>query len=61
LMFHPQPLLYMAFGAAFAFVVIGRIISFVFDRSFTKTNIALTIGEALAALGPLAYVLGYVA
>lgn len=61
LMFHPQPLLYMAFGTAFAFVVIGRIISFVFDRSLSKFNVALTIGEALAAIGPLAYVMGYVA
>lgn len=61
LMFHPQPLLYLAFGAAFAFVVIGRILSFIFDRSWSGTNVLLTVGEAVAALAALAYALGWIA
>jgi len=52
-----QPLVYLALGLAFAFAVIGRLISFVFDRTFNIHCCVATVFEALSAFFPIAYAL----
>lgn len=56
-----QPLIYLALGLAFAFAVVGRLVSFVMDRTFNIHCVTATIFEALSAFFPLAYALGYIA
>ncbi|MEL6751101.1 MAG: DUF4345 family protein [Pseudomonadota bacterium] len=58
LMLSPQPLLYFALGLAFAAITVGRIISFVADRSLSPFTIGATVMEGLSAFFPLAYVFG---
>ncbi|MEM8539506.1 MAG: DUF4345 family protein [Pseudomonadota bacterium] len=50
-----QPLLWLALGAGWAFTVLGRFVSIIFDRGNTMFNwISISIEAALAA-GPLIY------
>ena len=42
-----QPFTYFALGMALAFAVIGRLVSFVFDRSFSLHCILATVFEAI--------------
>lgn len=55
-----QPLVYIALGFAFAFAVVGRLISFFADRTFNMHCVAATILEIAAAFFPLAYGLGII-
>ncbi|MDD9909536.1 MAG: DUF4345 family protein [Ahrensia sp.] len=50
-----QPLIYLALGTAFVFMVIGRVISFLADRSFNGQTVAALLIEAAAGFGLLAY------
>lgn len=50
-----QPFTYFALGMAFAFAVIGRIISFVADRTFNIHCITATFFEVLSAYFPLRF------
>ena len=50
-----QPFTYFALGMAFLFAVIGRIISFVADRTFNLHCVVATIFEALSAYFPLRF------
>lgn len=45
-----QPLVYLALGIGFVFMVVGRLLSFVLDRSFNLHCIVLTVVEATAAV-----------
>lgn len=55
-----QPLIYLALGLAYVIMVIGRLISFLADRSFSALTVAATLAEALAAFMLLAYPLQWV-
>lgn len=48
-----QPMTYLALGLGFAFAVIGRLISFVADRTANFHCLAATLFEALSAFFPL--------
>lgn len=48
-----QPFTYFALGLAFFFAVVGRLISFVFDRSFNMHCVVATLVETLGAVFPL--------
>ena len=50
-----QPFTYFALGLAFGFAVIGRLISFVADRTVNTHCVVVTIIEALAAYFPLRF------
>lgn len=50
-----QPLVYLALGAAFAFAVVGRLYSFVIDRTFNIHCVVATFFEVLSAFFPIAY------
>jgi hypothetical protein len=50
-----QPFTYIALGLAFGFAVIGRLISFVVDRTFNEHCVVVTILELLAAYFPLRF------
>ena len=52
-----QPLVYLALGVAFAFCVIGRIISFAADRTFNIHCVVATLFEIASAVFPIAYAL----
>jgi hypothetical protein len=56
-----QPFIWLVLGAGWAFTAIGRLVSIVFDRGNTAFNWISIIIEALLAIAPLAYALGYVA
>lgn len=54
-----QPFLWMALGAGWGFTAIGRLVSMLADRGFTRYN-GISIGvETLLAVLPLGYVFGY--
>jgi hypothetical protein len=60
ILFSPQPFLYIALGASWAFTAFGRLVSMLSDRGFTLYNwISLIVELALAAL-PLAYAFGFI-
>lgn len=61
MVFHPQPLIYMAIGGAFAVTVLGRLISMVFDGAYGGSVLFWTLVEAFAAGVTLAYVFGFIA
>ncbi len=50
-----QPLIYLAMGLGFAFMVIGRLVSFVADKSLSGQTVAATIVEAAGAFFLIAY------
>ena len=50
-----QPFTYFALGMAFFFAVIGRLISFVVDRTFNIHCIVATVFEVLSAYFPLRF------
>ena len=52
-----QPLVYLALGFAFLVTVVGRIVSFIADRTFNLHCVAATLFEALLAFFPIAYAL----
>lgn len=56
-----QPLVYAALGIALAGMVLGRLISMVFDGARCVKVLVLTLFEAVLAFMPLAYVFGLVA
>ncbi len=51
-----QPFTYFALGVAFFFAFIGRLVSFVFDRTFNLHCCAALVIEGLAAYFPLQFV-----
>ena len=55
-----QPLLYLVLGASWAFTALGRLTAIVFDRAATPINLVSVVIEAVLALLPLAYALGWV-
>lgn len=50
-----QPFTYFALGMAFLFAVVGRLISFVADRTFNIHCVVATVFEALSAYFPLRF------
>ena len=50
-----QPLIYLAMGLGFIFMVVGRLISFVADKSLNGQTVAATIVEATGAFFLIAY------
>ncbi|WP_419907988.1 DUF4345 family protein [Hoeflea sp.] len=54
-----QPLLYLALGLSWAFTAIGRLVSILFDGAGTRFNWLSFIFEAVLALLPIGFVLGY--
>ncbi len=57
LVLHPQPLMYMALGTALFFVVLGRIISLVFNGAISPFIVVATLVEGAMAFFSFAYVL----
>lgn len=55
-----QPLIWLVLGASWAFTALGRLVSMIFDRGWTVFNLGSILFEALLAILPLAYALGYV-
>lgn len=55
-----QPLIYLALGLAYTFAVVGRLISFLVDRSFSMQTTVATLAEALAAFFLIAYPLQWI-
>ncbi len=55
-----QPLFYLLLGASWAFTALGRLTAIVFDRAASPFNLVSVVIEAVLALLPLAYVLGWV-
>lgn len=54
-----QPFVWMALAAGWAMAAAGRIVSILFDRSFTLFNLVSLAVELLFAALPAAYALGY--
>ncbi len=50
-----QPLIYLALGVSFLFMVVGRLISFAADKSLNGQTVAATLIEAAGAFFLLAY------
>ena len=50
-----QPLIYLALGLGFAVMVVGRLISFVADKSLNGQTVAATLIETAGAFFLLAY------
>ncbi len=50
-----QPLIYLALGVGFLFMVAGRLISFLSDKSLNGQTVAATLIEAAGAFFLLAY------
>lgn len=61
LLLHPQPLLYLALGAAWTATAFGRIVSMMSDQGNSPYNWAMLVFEVILAGLPLAYVLGFAA
>jgi hypothetical protein len=61
LMLSPQPLLYFALGLALSVAVLGRILSFLADKSRTVVNLSSMAFEAAGAFFTFAYVFGLIA
>ena len=55
-----QPLVYAALGLMLFFMVVGRFLGFLLDRSLDRKRAALTIAEAIMAYFPLAYAFGII-
>ena len=55
-----QPLIYIALGFGFLGAVIGRLLGFLVDRTFTPKILAATFLEVLGAFFPLAYAFGLI-
>ena len=55
-----QPLIYLALGLGFVFMVIGRIVSFIADGSLNGQTVAATAIEAAGAFFLLAYPLQFI-
>ncbi len=54
-----QPLIYTAFGAAFAMAAFARIVSILSDKGSTYLNYLLLVAQAIIAALPLLYVFGF--
>ncbi|MBY4608935.1 DUF4345 domain-containing protein [Rhizobium sp. 9T] len=54
-----QPLIYTAFGAAFAMAAFARIVSILSDKGSTYLNYLLLVVQAIIAALPLLYVFGF--
>lgn len=50
-----QPFTYFALGMAFAFAIVGRLISFVFDRTFNIQCVVAALIELMGAYFPLRF------
>jgi len=59
LILHPQPLIYLTIGFAFAFAVLGRLIALVFNRAISAVVICGVLFECLCAYFALGYALGW--
>lgn len=55
-----QPLLYLVLGLSWAFTALGRLTAIIFDRAATPFNLVSVVIEAVLALLPLAFALGWV-
>lgn len=56
-----QPSVYMTLGFVWGLTALGRIVSVIFDRSFSTYNLAATLFELGLAAAALAWPLGYIA
>ena len=54
-----QPLIYTAFGAAFAMAAFARIVSILSDKGSTYLNYLLLVVQTVIAALPLLYVFGF--
>ncbi|MBX4971156.1 AGROH133_08824 family phage infection protein [Rhizobium binae] len=54
-----QPLIYAAFGAAFAMAAFARIVSILSDKGSTYLNYLLLVVQTVIAALPLLYVFGF--
>lgn len=61
LLLHPQPLLYLALGAAWIATAFGRLVSMLSDRGMTIANWLFIVFELVMGGLALAYVLGFAA
>lgn len=61
LLLHPQPLLYLALGAAWIATAFGRLVSMLSDKGLTVVNWLFIVVELALAAAALAYGLGFVA
>lgn len=61
LLLHPQPLLYLALGAAWVATAFGRLISMLSDKGMTALNWLVILFEIAMAAAALAYAIGFVA
>ena len=57
---HPQPLLYLGLGIAWAATLFGRVLSMLSDRGLTIRNWLALVLEAALAAGAFAYALSFV-
>jgi hypothetical protein len=55
-----QPLVTLVLGGVWAMTAMGRIVSMIFDRSFSAYNLAATVLELALAAAAMAGPLGYV-
>jgi hypothetical protein len=60
LLLHPQPLLYLALGAAWVATVFGRLISMLSDKGMTVANWTFILFELAVAAAALVYAVGLV-
>ncbi len=60
LLLHPQPLIYLAIGFAFAFAVVGRLLTILINRSFSPFVAVAIVFEAVSAFFTLAYALAWI-
>lgn len=60
LLLHPQPLLYLGLGIAWAATLFGRVLSMLSDRGLTIRNWLALVLEAALAAGAFAYALSFV-
>ncbi len=59
ILLHPQPLLYLALAASWAFTVFGRILSMMSDRGNTLYNWISIVIEGCLAILPGGFALGF--
>lgn len=59
LLLHPQPLLYLALGAAWLATAFGRLVSMLSDKGMTVLNWLVIVFELAMTAAALAYALGF--
>lgn len=59
LLLHPQPLLYLALGAAWLATAFGRLVSMLSDKGMTVLNWLVIVFELAMTTAALAYALGF--